>query len=171
MFLALNALRSYAGRFVFYQCTLNAKQINELITPLNKVRELNASIEFDDESIGKIKNYLSSYDLRMINSIIIGSFEGYPEWIEFKLGDFLKQNNITTNPSVRSGLLTYKSKPVLFPIMCHSYIQAISELYKENSNTLADENYPVIIIGHDNTNTGIEVTNTLLKNFNDSVVN
>lgn len=87
--LILPCLRGVIGDWVYYSSLMTASQINDWIQTAKDIREaksLDEELQRDLKDRKKdIAKYLLNDKSRFFNSIIVGIFDGVPDWLEFDL--------------------------------------------------------------------------------------
>lgn len=87
--LVLPCLRGVIGDWVYYSSLMTAKQIRNHIKAAKDIRESKTLDEYLQRDLKdrrkEIAKYLLTKDSRFFNSIVIGVFDGVPDWYEFEI--------------------------------------------------------------------------------------
>jgi len=155
----LPAIRGLLGDWVYYNSIMSAKQISEWILPDKDIREnklpdeiLQRNLKAKEEQISK---YLLTKEQRFFNSIIVGVYNGLPDWVEFDISAKIKELNIKTAKNINEsmGLLIFHGDEKMFAIDGQRRVAGIDIANKnDKKKILKEDNFPVIFLAHiDNT--------------------
>lgn len=177
--MVLPCLRGVIGNWVYYSSLMTAKQVAEWIIESKKIRE-SASIDEDlqrtlkDRTAG-IAKYLLNQDSRFFNSIIVGVFEGVPDWYEFQLGshprlaleeaeeEYLKDS---------IGFLVFNGTEKMFAIDGQHRAAGIEIAYKQDQKAvkskqeLTEDQFSVLFVAHIDDAPGMKRTRKLFSDIN-----
>lgn len=176
--LYLPTLRGSMGDWIYYVSLMKLKDLEKRVKYAREIYNtdtLNDLLQRDvlPNRANEIADYLASNTQRFFNSITIGVFGGQPEWVETKISEKNKENQIPTIPISHQGTLGYLSltgTELLFPIDGQHRIAGVRELaknptYSEFQKILEDE-VTVIFIGHKRTLDGKQRIRRLFTTLN-----
>jgi DNA sulfur modification protein DndB len=177
----LPTLRGVIGNWVYYSSLMSAQQITDWIVPTKDIRESKALDEELQRTLKErkkgIANYLLTTEGRFFNSIIVGVFEGVPDWVEF---DLSKASTLIENPSAYKniqesvGLLIFDGDEQMFAIDGQhrvAGIQIANEIDLEKTQSeriIQDDQYSVIFIAHLDDELGRKRTRKLFSDINNN---
>jgi len=172
--LVVPALRGSIGDWVYYSSLMNANQITEWIETAKNIREAKSLEEVLQRElkprIKNIANYLKNDNARFFNSIIIGVFDGVPDWVEF---DMAKADNIIDDINAREyikqsfGLLVFQGNEKMFAIDGQHRVEGIKQALQENKNKeVTADQFSVIFIAHTDTKDGMKRSRKLFSDIN-----
>ncbi len=170
------ALRGALGDWVYYSALVKAENIYKRIKPSHEIREAKGLEDFLQRAlkprVSKIAQYLSKQDSRFFNSIIVGIFDGLPQWVEFDLDKVADKLSIIEPREVKEslGLLIFTGKEKMFAIDGQHRVEGIKKAHKANSDHIAEDQYPVIFVAHLDTPTGKVRTRRLFCDINKNAV-
>ena len=170
------ALRGALGDWVYYSALVKAENISERIKPSHKIREAKGLEDFLQRAlqprVNKIARYLSKKDSRFFNSIIVGIFDGLPQWVEFDLDNVADKLSIMEPNELKEslGLLIFTGKEKMFAIDGQHRVEGIKKAYQENPQHIASDQYPVIFVAHLDTPGGKVRTRRLFCDINKNAV-
>ncbi len=169
----LPAIRAIFGDWVYYSSIMSAKQVSEWILPAKKIREAETLDEILQRDLKARKEQISKYLLtkeqRFFNSLIIGVYNGLPDWIEFDISAKIEELNLKTEESINEsmGLLVFHGNEKMFAIDGQHRVAGIDIAYKkDNSEILKDDNFSVIFLAHIDDTTGRKRTRRLFSDIN-----
>lgn len=181
MFEQLNifpSLRGVSGKWVFYSTVMTAEQISKRISTAKSIRESNT---LDDHLQRELKNnvnnickYLLNKEWRMFNSIIVGVFDGVPDWVTFDLKKIDKISSLKEEEanylSDSMGLLILSGDEKMFAIDGQHRVEAIKCAIKENEKTISNDQYPIILVAHIDNAEGKKRTRRLFADINKKAI-
>jgi len=157
---------------------MTAKQISELVEASKEIREavtLDEVLQRDlRERRKQIAKYLTTQDDRFFNSIILGVFEGVPEWYEFKIGS---TSRLTLDEDEAAylkdsvGFLVFNGSERMFAIDGQHRAAGIKIAYEEQialhkvTDLLGDQ-FSVIFVAHVDDLPGMKRTRKLFSDIN-----
>ena len=139
--LILPCLRGVIGDWVYYSSLMTASQIYDWIQTAKDIREAKS---LDEELQRDLKNrkkdiakYLLNDKSRFFNSIIVGIFDGVPDWLEFDLSRAQEQfsdnlDEIYMKDSI--GLMLFDGDEKMFAIDGQHRVAGIQLAYQEEMN-------------------------------------
>lgn len=171
-------LRGVVGKWVYYSTVMTAEQIARRINTAKSIREadgLNDYLQRElSKNVNKISKYLINNEWRMFNSIVVGVFDGIPDWITFNLD---KIDNITdaTPESINYlsdsiGMLVLNGDEKMFAIDGQHRVEAIKLAIKTKNTTLLEDQYPVLLVAHIDNKEGKKRTRRLFYDINKKAV-
>lgn len=170
------SLRGVLGDWVYYSALLKAKDISKRIKPSHDIREAKALEDFLQRAlkprVRKISQYLIRRDSRFFNSIIVGIFDGLPQWAEFNLGTVAGKLTIENPHEIKEslGLLIFNGDEKMFAIDGQHRLEGIKLAYKDEPKRIGEDQYPVIFVAHMDTAAGKIRTRRLFCDINKNAV-
>lgn len=177
--LILPCLRGVIGDWVYYSSLMTAEQIYKWIQTAKDIREaksLDEELQRDlKERKKQISKYLLKDNTRFFNSIIVGVFEGIPEWREFDLESVRKEysGNIDDNYIKESiGLMIFNGSEKMFAIDGQHRVAGIQMSYEleskkeDEGKILKDDQFPIIFVAHIDDKMGMKRTRKLFSDIN-----
>jgi DNA sulfur modification protein DndB len=174
--LILPCLRGVIGDWVYYSTLMNAEQISKWIQTAKDIREaksLDEVLQRDLKARKKeIANYLLKDNSRFFNSIIVGIFEGVPNWREFDLSQAKEEYSDQFNADYIKdsiGLMIFNGTEKMFAIDGQHRVAGIQLAYEEdekNKKILADDQFSVIFVAHVDDCNGMRRTRKLFSDIN-----
>ena len=177
--LILPCLRGVIGDWVYYSSLMTASQINDWIQTAKDIREaksLDEELQRDLKERRKdIAKYLLNDKSRFFNSIIVGIFDGVPDWVEFDLSNAQKQYADSLDESYIKdslGLMIFDGNEKMFAIDGQHRAAGIQLAYQEeikkdkSERTLIDDQFSVIFVAHIDDCTGMKRTRKLFSDIN-----
>ena len=175
--MVLPCLRGVIGDWVYYSTVMTAKQVAEWIMPAKDIREakiLDEVLQRDLKERKKdIAKYLLTQESRFFNSIIVGVFEGIPDWYEFKFGNHprleLSEKEISyLKESI--GFLTFNGDEKMFAIDGQHRVAGIEIAYSQDTKSknprLKDDQFSIIFLAHIDDKPGMKRTRKLFSDIN-----
>lgn len=171
-------LRGVVGNWVYYSTIMTAEQISRNINTAKSIREAQGLDDYLQRELGKnvkkICKYLVDNEWRMFNSIIVGVFDGIPDWITFNMNNIDKISNIQSESieylSESIGILSLSGEEKMFAIDGQHRVEAIKCAIKENKNYLIEDQYPILLVAHNDTKEGKKRTRRLFFDINKKAV-
>jgi DNA sulfur modification protein DndB len=171
--IALPCLRGVIGNWVYYSSLMNAKQISESVSTVKEIREANSLDEVLQRKLKERKHdiarYLLNNESRFFNSIILGVFEGVPDWIEFDLtgrfGEVLNSSDIENSES-SMGIMVFEGNEKIFAIDGQHRVEGIKIALEKNFEEIKDDQYSVLFIAHIDDDEGKKRTRRLFSDIN-----
>lgn len=170
------SMRGVLGDWVYYSALLGPQHITNRIKPSHEIRESKALEDFLQRTlkprVSKISQYLTRTDSRFFNSIIVGIFEGLPQWAELDLDKAIEKLGGKTARELKDslGLLIFTGSEKMFAIDGQHRVEGIKQAYKKNSARIVDDQYPVIFVAHLDTPDGKVRTRRLFCDINKNAV-
>lgn len=174
--LILPCLRGVVGDWVYYSTLMNATQINNWIQTAKNIREaksLDEELQRDLQDRKKnIAKYLLKDNSRFFNSIIVGIFDGVPDWREFDLKSVKDEYSETIDIKTLKesiGLMIFDGTEKMFAIDGQHRVAGIQLAYQEDikgENKLEDDQFSVIFVAHIDDKPGMRRTRKLFSDIN-----
>lgn len=175
----LPSLRGVMGDWVFYSTLMSAKQIYDWIKPAKDIREAKALDELLQRDLKDrkkaIANYLQRNGSRFFNSIIVGVFDGVPEWAEFSISKTTQLNGYRIDSDSFKdsvGIMVFNGNEQMFAIDGQHRVAGIqiaveADLQKErDKQVLNDDQFSVIFVAHIDNELGKKRTRRLFSDIN-----
>lgn len=177
--MVLPCLRGVIGDWVYYSSLMSASQVADRILAVKDFREaktLDEVLQRDlkDRTEG-IAKYLLNEESRFFNSIIIGIFDGVPDWAEFdlsKVSSLIDDDEAVQNIEDSVGLLVFNGDEKMFAIDGQHRVAGIQIAIKEDllldvdNQVLKDDQFSVIFIAHIDDAIGRKRTRKLFSDIN-----
>lgn len=172
------SLRGVVGKWVFYSTLMTADQIVQRISTAKNIREAKSLDDYLQRdlknNVKKITKYLLNNEWRMFNSIIVGVFDGIPDWITFDLGRIEQLSAIDEADlnylSSSVGLLILTGEEKMFAIDGQHRVEGIRLAFEQNKESLCKDQYPVILVAHNDDPNGKKMTRRLFADINKKAV-
>lgn len=171
--LALPCLRGIIGDWVYYSSLMTAEQIKESVSTVKEIREASNLDEVLQRKLKERKSDIARYILnnesRFFNSIILGVFDGVPNWIEFDLKE--KFNSVLKNEDVQNsessmGIMIFDGYEQIFAIDGQHRVEGIKIAIDKDSEKIKDDQYSVLFIAHIDDENGRIRTRRLFSDIN-----
>jgi len=117
----------------------------------------------------QISKYLLTKEQRFFNSIIVGVYNGLPDWVEFDISAKIKKLNIKTAKNINEsmGLLIFHGDEKMFAIDGQRRVAGIDIANKnDKKKILKEDNFPVIFLAHIDNTKGRKRTRRLFSDIN-----
>ncbi|MGP2657960.1 DGQHR domain-containing protein [Malaciobacter sp. WC5094] len=157
------AIRGTIGNWVYYCATLTLNEIKENVKPINN--ELHRSKSLSDaiqrsisDNFKAIKDYILNQEERFFNSLVLAVYDGNPNWVEVEL-------ELEGEEFFNLGFLTLTGEEKIFPVDGQHRVEGIKAAVTQNSE-LGNDKIPVIFIGHQKTDDGMQKTRRLFSTLN-----
>ncbi|HFV9295413.1 TPA: DNA sulfur modification protein DndB [Serratia fonticola] len=165
----LPAIRSHVGDWSFYAATISFSNVAMLIKAPDELHESkNLSEWIQREAIAnhadEISNYILNTEQRFLGALIIGVYDGNPNWAPLNVN--FNNNLIEINEAQKNeiegklGLLQLSGKERLFAIDGQHRVEGIKKAVKDDEgNKISSDEICALFVSHDPTSkTGIERT-------------
>jgi DNA sulfur modification protein DndB len=171
--IALPCLRGVIGNWIYYSSLMNAKQISETVSTVKEIREATNLDEVLQRKLKERKHDIARYILnnnsRFFNSIILGVFDGIPDWIEFDLTEKFK--NVLNDEDIENsessmGIMVFEGNEKIFAIDGQHRVEGIKIALEKNFAEIKDDQYSVIFIAHIDDEEGRKRTRRLFSDIN-----
>lgn len=170
----LPTLRGKMGDWLYYVTLIS---FNELAKRIEMADEIHESREMREwiqrkvlpKRITNIVDYLLNQEQRFFNSIILGIYDGSPQWqeldVENRIGDEKWNEKDIDNFNRTFGILRLSGNEKIFAIDGQHRIKAIKEAIRKDDNLAKEEN-TVIFVAHKNDIEGKIRTRRLFSTLN-----
>ncbi len=169
------ALRGVMGDWVYYVTLLPFEEVENRIKRTDEVHTsplLNKWIQRAlTERSDTISEYLQSHSQRFFNSLVVGVYEGDPEWHELSLkrSPLFDTEELDERVKESLGFLRLSGEEKLFAIDGQHRVEGIKTFLKQrrkrNLRTVEDE-ICAIFVAHRNTHAGMQRTRRLFSTLN-----
>ena len=125
------AIRAMMGDWVYYITTVRFRDVAERVSPTKEIHPNEMLREWIQRKLtpraGAISEYLVSQPQRFFNAIILGIYDGRPEWFPVEVGDSktLGKSQLSTRASESIGLLRLHGGEKIFAIDGQHRVEAI----------------------------------------------
>jgi DNA sulfur modification protein DndB len=168
----LPAIRAKMGDRWYYVATMTFADIASCVQPVDKIHEkaeLKTWIQrqLRPERTQQIVDYLRFQKERFFNAIVLGVYDGDPEWSQIGIEEELRVRgqNVGERQITAFGIVHLLGNESLFAIDGQHRVEGIREAIKSHAD-LAGEEQTVIFISHKTTNKGRERTRRLFSTLN-----
>ena len=168
------SLRCVMGRWRYYVTYMKFSDVSEWVKPIDEIHEIYDSKQLRDlvqreisDRVDDIVEYLRTNEDRFFNSVVLGLYEGAPQWHPVEIG----QSDLSGAPTIdddsrRSvGILTLNGDEVVFPIDGQHRVEAIRRAVEVDSS-LGDEDLSVLLVSHGEGKERKQKTRRLFSNLN-----
>lgn len=154
--LLLPALRGIIGDWVYYTCLVPISEIAsrvEYAQDIHQSKELSEMIQrsLEGKRAEDISLYLEKTEERFFNSLVLATYDGYPEWLEIDSVEAV--NNAQLNDLVIEnmedtlGFLSLSGHEKIFAVDGQHRLSGIKKAIN-NKVSFGNERLPVILISH-----------------------
>jgi len=146
----------YISSLTFEQVSRNVKKIDDELHKSEKLSDLiQRSISNNYKEIAK---YILSQEERFFNSLVLAVYDGDPQWIEV-------EHRFEDEEFFNMGFLTLNGQEKIFPVDGQHRVEGIKEALSKNPD-INLESIPVIFIGHNLTEEGMQRSRRLFTTLN-----
>lgn len=169
-------LRGVIGDWVYYSTLMRAEEIASRIIPVKEIRETKALDDYLQRDlkkrVTKIASYLRKRDDRFFSSIIVGVFEGLPDWVELDFSSVKKNLKIPNIKKIEEsiGLLIFDGSEKMFAIDGQHRIEGIKLAAKSIPERFEDDEYSILLVAHRDDKEGKIRTRRLFCDINKNMV-
>jgi DNA sulfur modification protein DndB len=173
--LQIPAMRGAIGDWVYYVALL---PFSEVSSRIKKTEEIHSSVllrEMIQRALTprskNIAAYLQSQSQRFFNAIVVGVYEGEPEWhqLNVRKSELFDPANLEARVAESLGILTLRGDEKLFAIDGQHRVEGIKEFMRgpgvEEAKSLEDE-ICAIFVAHNNETEGLQRTRRLFATLN-----
>lgn len=170
------ALRGVLGDWVYYSTLMDAQQISLHVVSSQEIREAKELEDFLQRTlkprVNEIALYLRKRNSRFFSSIIVGVFDGLPEWNEFDLSGVAELSGIENFKELQEsvGLLTFSGNEKMFAIDGQHRVEGIKIAFAKDPDRFQSDQYSVTFIAHLDTTAGKVRTRRLFCDINKNAV-
>lgn len=165
------ALRCKIGEWVYYITYMTFLDVKEWIQPTDQIHPSKMLRDMIQRELkpraSNIADYLVEQDERFFNSIVVGVYDGTPQWypIEVQESPVLGEPNLDENARQSIGVLQFDGSEKLFAIDGQHRVQAIKEAIERKPEREKDE-LSVIFVAHQANEAGQRRTRRLFTTLN-----
>ncbi len=173
--LQIPAMRGVMGDWIFYVTLLPFFEACERIKRTDEIHTSNLLREMIQRALTPrskvIATYLKSQPQRFFNAVVIGVYDGQPEWhgIQIKKTELFDPSTLSDRVAESLGILTLQGNEKLFAIDGQHRIEGVKEYGREigaeKLSELEDE-ICAIFVAHSNTPVGMQRTRRLFSTLN-----
>lgn len=168
----LPAIRAKMGDRWYYTATMTFGEVAASVQPVDKIHEkaeLKTWIQrqLRPERTQQIADYLQSQKERFFNALVLGIYEGDPEWSSVTIHENfkLKGHTLDERETNAFGYVRLSGEESIFAIDGQHRVEGIREALASKPN-LSNEEQTVIFIAHKTTIKGRERTRRLFSTLN-----
>src|SRR3990172_5391262 len=170
----LPAIRARMGDWWYYITTMTFKEITERIKKVKDLQESNSlktwiQRELKENRTREIAEYLNYQPQRFFNAIVLGLFEGAPDWYPISVSTGHVQTGIDLEERVASafGLIKLTGHEPIFSVDGQHRVEGIKvALGFEGGKHLDSEELTVILVAHKTDEAGRKRTRRLFTTLN-----
>ncbi|MBF0407876.1 MAG: DGQHR domain-containing protein [Candidatus Riflebacteria bacterium] len=168
--LRIPSLRGLIGDWIYYVSLLPFSEIAKRIKKTDEIHKSHFLREMIQRALSnrskEISSYIEKQPQRFFNSIVVGVYDGKPEWSEITLEDMVQpsENSKKTVKNESMGILTLSGEEKLFAIDGQHRVEGIREAL-EKGFTSNDE-VCTIFVAHKTSEEGIQRTRRLFTTLN-----
>ncbi|MCT7538213.1 DNA sulfur modification protein DndB [Aliarcobacter butzleri] len=172
----LPAIRSHVGDWVFYSTTLSFKDINILIKEPDEIHERKKLSDWiQREAIERhasdIANYIIENEQRFLGSLIIGVYDGNPQWSPLDVNFHRDHMEITSEQKEqlegKLGYLFFSGREKLFAIDGQHRVSGIKKAIDQGlEESILNDEVGALFVSHNETPEGRERTRRLFTTVN-----
>lgn len=168
------ALRARMGDWWYYTATLTFADIAERVKRVDEIYEADSlktwiQRQVDDERREQIATYLREQKQHFFNAIVLGIFDGAPDWfpVSVSKGHVKTDVEISERVATAFGLIRLSGTEQIFAIDGQHRVEGIkAALEGDESGELAAEEQTVILVGHKTNAEGRQRTWRLFTTLN-----
>ena len=170
----LPAIRARMGDWWYYITTMTFKEITERIKRVKDLQESNSlktwiQRELKENRTREIAEYLNSQPQRFFNAIVLGLFEGAPDWYPISVSTGHVETGIDLEDRVANafGLIKLTGHEQIFAVDGQHRVEGIKmALGLEGGKDLDSEELTVILVAHKTDEAGRKRTRRLFTTLN-----
>ena len=158
------AIKAQIGSWIYYVSTLSFAQVKDYVRRIDD--ELHKSPLLRDmlqrsitDNYKSIADYIETQDERFFNALILAVYDGDPKWHEVRL------ETDETDEYIGLGVLELTGNEKIFPIDGQHRVEGIKKVMT-NSDKYANEQIPVVFIGHKKSEDGMKRARRLFSTLN-----
>ena len=169
-------LRGKVGEWIYYSALMKAEQLRDHVVTSKHIRESDKLDDFLQRTLRqryeKIAEYLLQREDRFFNSIIIGVFDGLPDWVQFDLSPMAEKLGMPEIEDAEEsmGLMLFFGSEKMFAIDGQHRIEGIKAAFEKNPERIGEDEYSVIFIAHNDDKAGKIRTRRLFSDINNNAV-
>lgn len=170
------ALRCKMGDWIYYVSFMGFRDITR-IKPTDEVHKSKKLSEWIQRQLiqnhaGRISDYLIEQPERFFSSIVVGVYEGEPEWSPLDISMPPPSQLLSLTPDQLErlessvGILHLTGDEKLFAIDGQHRVEGIKRALEREPDRFTDDELSVVFVGHDTTSTGRQRTRRLFTTLN-----
>ena len=173
--LQIPAMRGVMGDWIYYVALLPFREISNRIKKTEEIHSSKLLRMMIQRALTnrsqKIADYLKSQQQRFFNAIVVGVYEGEPEWhrLNVRKSELFDPVDLDAQVAESLGILTLRGDEKLFAIDGQHRVEGIKEFNRavgvEKLGRLEDE-ICTIFVSHDNSPSGLQKTRRLFATLN-----
>ena len=168
------AIRARMGDWWYYTATMTFAEIAERVKRVDEIYEASSlktwiQRQVDDERRAQIATYLREQKQHFFNAIVLGIFDGAPDWFPVAVAKGHVQTNVELGERAATafGLIKLSGREQIFAIDGQHRVEGIkAALEHEDSAELAKEEQTVILVAHKTDAEGHQRTRRLFTTLN-----
>lgn len=168
------AIRARMGDWWYYAATMTFTEIAERVKRVDEIYEADSlktwiQRQVDDERREQIATYLREQDQHFFNAIVLGIFDGAPDWFPVAVSKGHVQTGVEVNDRVATafGLIKLSGTEQIFAIDGQHRVEGIkAALDHDDSAKLAKDEQTVILVAHKTDAVGRQRTRRLFTTLN-----
>ena len=168
--LLLPALRATMGDWTYYIASMTLEELSQRVTTATDLHQPKALDEEIQRSLepraADIAEYLVSQPQRLFGTLVIGVYEGAPEWLEVEINERARPwRGDDQRLEGTIGLLRLSGAEQLFALDGQHRLLGTKQAIKEDPS-LGTEEVAVIFVGHSTDQAGLVRTRRLFSTLN-----
>ena len=168
------AIRARMGDWWYYTATFTFSDIAQRVKRVDEIYEADSlktwiQRQVDDKRREQIATYLGEQKQHFFNAIVLGIFDGTPDWFPVAVTEGHVQTGVVLNERVATafGLVKLTGKEQIFAIDGQHRVEGIKAAISDgNYPELAGEEQAVIIVAHKTDTAGRQRTRRLFTTLN-----
>ncbi|MGD0487875.1 MAG: DGQHR domain-containing protein [Syntrophorhabdales bacterium] len=170
----LPAIRARMGNWWYYITTMTFKEVAERVKRVRDIHESKSlktwiQRELKEGRTREIAEYLNSQPQRFFNAVVLGLFQGTPDWYPISVSTGHVETGVELEERVRSafGLIKLTGHEQIFAIDGQHRVEGIKmALGLDGGSKLAGEELTVIFVAHNTDELGRQRTRRLFTTLN-----
>jgi DNA sulfur modification protein DndB len=169
-------LRGVIGDWVYYSTIMTANQITARVMAAKEIREAKALDDYLQRDlktrVRKIAAYLRKRDHRFFSSIVLGVFDGLPDWVELDLSALGEKLKIANPQEIEEslGVLIFDGAEKIFAIDGQHRVEGIKAAATADPERLQNDQYSALLVAHRDDALGKVRTRRLFCDINKNAV-
>lgn len=169
--LFLPCLRGQMGDWAYYSTLMPLSEVKLRIRPAQEIHKSDTLCEMIQRSISNRKKDISDYILKqpqhLFNSIIVGIYEGDPQWYQMEMPSDTADNgtNIPVSLAEKIGALCLNGSEKIFALDGQHRVEGIKGALDKKPQ-LKEEQLSVIFVAHNNSASGLQRSRRLFATLN-----
>lgn len=169
--LFLPCLRGNMGDWAYYSTLMPLAEVKMRIRAAHEIHKSDTLCEMIQRSLTNrmrdISDYLVRQPQHLFNSIIVGIYEGDPQWYQMEMPEGQASNGIEIPMALseRIGALHLSGDEKIFALDGQHRVEGIKEAL-ERKASLGSEHLSVIFVAHNNSSRGLQRSRRLFATLN-----